>query len=340
MSCFVGVRYPSPFWRWVWVVAFTLVLVGSPASVAESSPRLCLLKSREAPFYTEAQKGFVEGLARLGYPVGQRVELEVFVLTGTKHDSAVLSTLMRRQPDLIVALGTDAALALKNLYQELEVERPTPIVFALVPDPLGLGIVESLERSGRPFAGGSLMVPPAKQFRLLRDLLPKARRLGVFYNQGNPLSTRLVEAARSEATGLGWELHAVPVRSSSEVAQQLNTLKGQVDALWVIPDAVSASGEGLQAMLAFAQREQVPIMGFSSTLVRQGALVALEVNFTDQGAQTAELAVRILEGAQPAELPVSPPRRLVLSLNLKTVRQMNLQIPEALLNLADEVIDQ
>lgn len=297
---------------------------------------IAILLSREGGIYADAVNRFRQELEAQGYTL----QPLTFALKGDRSDAELPRRVLERRPKVIVAVGTDAALLLKSHYERVPAQQQIPVVFTMVLDPVGQGLVVSAERSGSRFAGVALAVRPQRQFRILLDAVATVKRIGVVYNPKDPVSVRLIEQSREDAERMGLQLIAVPAEQPAQVAPVLQTLANAVDALWLIPDPVCASPEGFQALLEFATRHKLPVLAFAESYVRRGALLAAGVDLAEQGALAAEQVIRILNGEKPEDLPLLTPRRVLTYYNMRTARLLNLAIPEMLLNLAAKVYEQ
>ncbi len=314
-----------------------LLLAGGAAAqrpVIAGRARIVIIKTRDVPFYTAAQQGFVNGLKQRGYR-GEKVEIKTVSLTGNaKSDLALTQEQIRKRPNLLVTLGTDAT----RLVVEQKSDIPT--LFSAVLDPVSMGAAKSLEEPGGVFTGTTLLVSPGKQFDALLQSCPKARRIGVLYTENDSTSLAYLKEAQADAKRLGLEVRAVAVKPDQASKAALAGMAGAVDALWLIPDPASTGVQEMTDTLEFARVHKLPILGASSATVRAGALTALSANLEDLGDLTAEMAVRILEGTDsPAKMRARGPRRTQLTLNLDVARLLNIALPDALLSLADEVYD-
>ena len=318
------------------LLAAWLLTQCASAQRASAPPRLqiTIIKTRDVPFYTAAQQGFVSGLKQRGYR-SDRIEIKIVSLSGNpKTDLALALEQIRRRPNLLVTLGTDAT----RLIVEQKPDIPT--LFSVVLDPVSLGAAKSLEEPGGVFTGTTLLVPPGKQFDALLQSCPKVRRLGVLFTENDPTSLAYLKEAQADAKRLSLELRAIAVKPDQAGKAALEQMTGAVDALWLIPDPASTGAQEMKEALDFARVQRLPILGASSATVRAGALAALSANLEDLGDLTAEMAIRILEGTDsPAKMRVRGPRRTQLTLNLDSARLLNLALPDALLSLADEVVD-
>jgi putative ABC transport system substrate-binding protein len=297
---------------------------------------VAILQSREGGFYAEAVQRFHATLEQQGYSV----QTLTFVLKGDRSDQDLPRRILEKRPKVILAVGTDAAKAMRAHYEKLPASQQLPVVFLQVLDPIGEGLIQSVERSGTRFAGVALTVRPQRQLTALLDVAPDAKRVGVVYNPKDAVSQRLIEQAREDAARMGVALQEATAEQASQISDALKSLEGKVDALWLIPDPVCAAPEPSQRVLEFAEKHRLPVLAFAGAFVQRGALVATGVDMAEQGALAAEQVMRILEGEPPESLPLLTPRRTLTFYNLKTARRLNLTIPDMLLNLAAKVYEQ
>jgi len=309
---------------------------------AAAAPALVVvLQSSEklSALYQPAQTAFLDGLRHSGFRIGEDLAVETRTLkhtdtSSTKADDenkikrdddsfnrSVIRQIAASHPELVLALGTEASdLAASDLTN-------TAVVYAMVFRPPAA--------AGANTAGVTLAVPPAEQFRSLQSLNPAVRRIGVVYDPTNPISAPLVKQAADQVPGLGLTLVMGTANSPEDADKALDRLKGTIDALWIVPDTISASGRSL----LWAAHNHTPVIGLADTWVTAGALVALFPNYSDIGSQAAELAAKILRGVSPSSLVVRGPRRTLLWINENTARTLGITIPAAVRDTADHVVE-
>jgi putative ABC transport system substrate-binding protein len=233
---------------------------------------------------------------------------------------------------VIVGVSTPVALALKNAT------KTTPVVFAAVGDPVGLGLVDSLARPGGNTTGISnvSVTLSAKQLEILKQAIPRVSRVAVLVNR-DTLPLWLTET-ETGARALQIEIQPYRVRDAAQLPDAFSSMvRAQVDALMVLADvmflrsrthiAELARKAGLPTMFPF--REHVEVGG----LMSYGACIAEQV-------QRAAIYVdRILKGTKPADLPVEQPTRFEMVINLKIAKVLGLTIPPSVLVRADQVIE-
>lgn len=293
------------------------LLACAPGISAAAGGVVALLSHDAAP-YQEALEGFREQLGA----VGAAGPMEVVSLGGDPEKArAAVQQAVSSGARLILAAGAIAAEAARA-------QGEIPVVATLV---LDLG---SLPK-GAKVTGVTLAIPPAVQLGWLKRLLPGRTRIGVLYT---PQENReLVEKVRGLAQAAGLELVAQEVRSPKDLPGALEALGRRADVLWSLPDHAVYTAQTAKAILLFSFRNRIPLVGLSDAWVKAGALYALEPDYREVGAQSAELAARLLGNpGAPAPNPTAP-RGALLSVSLKTARQMKLDLPEALVRGARTV---
>lgn len=307
------------------VLTLLLFALGTvPISAYAAVPRLAILKSSQLEPFEMATAAITEGLAK--QPV--QPEVLTFDLGGEAANApSVLAQLEAALPQLVITVGT--------LATEVMLHAPgnVPVIFTMVLYPEQSGFLRS---SSHPVAGVSLDIPLAVQFSYLRQLLPKAQRLGVLYSAGE--TGAIVEAARKVTVGFGFELRAQEVGSAAEVVDALNKLLPQVDAMWSVADSNVFTSQTTPAIILAALRQGLPLFGISTAQVRAGAVLSLSADYADIGRQTAEYVNRALGGADLASLPVATPRTTLLTLNEKTAHHLGFPLPPDLKAAASEVL--
>lgn len=297
--------------------------------------RIIVIKTRDIPFYAPAVQGLIEGLKSKGYRVRERIDLKIVALSGKPEaDKALIEQQAASKPDLVVTLGTDATRLASD--QRLAM----PVLFSMVLDPVRLGVVKSLEKPGGNFTGITMPVSAGKQMDALLQAAPRVKRIGLLYTDQDPTSLAFLTEAKEDAGRLNLELIAIPVKPSQTTRDALKQFPSPPDALWLLPDPASSGLQALKETLDYARSNHLPVLGTSSGTVQAGALLALSANLEEQGNSLADMAARILEGAEtPSQMRVRGPRRTVLTLNLVSARAAGITIPKEMLHLADEVIE-
>jgi putative tryptophan/tyrosine transport system substrate-binding protein len=287
---------------------------------------------------TEAQPdpfiaGFREGMREQGYVEGQNL---AFVLRYAPGDpatvQAMLPELLEVSADLIVSSGP--------AIRAMRAATGKPVLFAISGDPVELGLAQSLSRPGRNFTGSTFLSLDVAQKRaqLLRELLPGLRTLAVLSNTTHPGEQSEHDATQKAADALSIRLAYVPFRSFPELDGALERLRGaSPDAMLVFPDGVTMVH---RARIAdFARAHRLPSMFGWREYCDAGGLASYGANQRATYVRLAAYADRLLQGQNPADLPIEQPTTFELVVNLKTAKALGVEIPPTLLARADEVIE-
>jgi ABC-type uncharacterized transport system substrate-binding protein len=280
---------------------------------------------------------FRKGLNEAGYVEGQNVTVEYHWLEG-QYDRlpALMADLVRRQVTVIAAPGNVPSLAAKAATATI------PIVFGVGGDPVQLGLVASLARPGGNVTGINFFVQEvvAKRLRLLHDLLPKAVRIAVLLNPGNAVvADGTLRDVQEAAPTMGLQIQTILNASTiGEIDAAFVTMAHErADALFVAGDAFFVSQRAQLA--ALTARDGVPAAYGVREPVAAGGLMSYGSDLADMFHQVGVYTGSILKGAKPAELPVLQSTKFEFVINLKTARALGIEVPSALLLIADEVID-
>jgi len=283
--------------------------------------------------YFSAIDGLRDGLRELGFEDGKQVILHVRDGKGDlKSVEAAARSLEGEKVDLIWAVATSVTLAAKRATKTV------PIVFYAGTDPVALGLVESFSKPGGRLTGihGQTTDLTAKRLELLKEMLPRLRRVVTFYRRDNP--SQSLKIARDAARQLKLELVERPVGSVEDLRAGLRALRpGEADALLYVADVVVASQ--MELIIESARAKRLPTMVQERGRVAKGALAAYGESFYAIGRLSAKLVQRVLLGADPGDLPVEQVDRFYFVINLKTAKALGLTIPQSLLARADEVIE-
>jgi putative tryptophan/tyrosine transport system substrate-binding protein len=287
----------------------------------------------EATAWSAYITAFAERLRALGWIEGRTVAIEYRWSDGRPERVAeIAAEFVRLKVDVIVTNGP----AVATLKQATSV---IPIVFAVALDPVGGGLVASLAQPGGNVTGQSTQQSDlaGKRVELLRDVVPRLRRLAIILNVGYPSAVLEMGEVQAAARALGIEVATLEIRRAEDIAPAFTALKGQVDALYVVVDALVVANLARINILAVGAR--LPTMFNTRAYVKAGGLMSYGPNLSDLFRRAADMVDKILRGAKPADIPVEQPTKFELIINLTTAKALGLEIPPTLLARADEVIE-
>jgi len=279
-------------------------------------------------------RAFLEGLKELGWTVGRNIRVEYRFGGGDLENT-------RRQAVELVALAPDVILATGTATERLlQVTRAVPIVFVIVPDPVGSGLVARLSRPGGNATGFvqfeySLT---GKWLELLKQIAPGVTRVAVLREPGITAGIGQFAAIQSVAPSLGVEVSPINLSDATEIERGVSDFAREANGGLV----VSASALGFthrELIVTLAARYKLPAVYFTRDYATSGGLISYGANFLDQFRRAASYVDRILKGEKPADMPVQAPTKYELVINLKTAKALGLTVPPSLLARADEVIE-
>jgi putative ABC transport system substrate-binding protein len=276
---------------------------------------------------------FAQALAGLGWVEGKNIRLDYRFAAG---DPSLYKTyaaeLLGLAPDAFLGSPSPAIAALRQQT------RTIPIVFVLVPDPVGQGFVQSLARPGGNLTGFSSYDAPlmGKWLEFLKEIAPGVTRVAVIFNPDTAFapSSSEIEAA---AASLGMTVTLAPVHDDAAIEEALAAQAREPGGgLVILPDSFAATHRDV--IIAAASRHRLPLIG-TPAFPGAGGLMSYMFDSVDLFAQAASYIDRILKGASPADLPVQYPTKFSLVINLKTAKALGLTVPQSMLMRADEVIE-
>lgn len=315
-----------------------MLLTFASAATAQSARKmarigvLCVPACKLGP-----HDAFMDELQKLGWIEGATIAIE-WKSPDYHLDRlpALAADLVRSKPDLIVAFTPFAARAAKNATSDI------PIVMLLVADPVGMGLASSLAHPGGNLTGVATLVPGGfngKALEILRELLPKAKRVAVFINPANEIHRLLYpKEAPPAAAKLGLQLDLFELRDPAELPDAVATAKARgAEALQVWSDPLFDIPPNRLPDLALPAG--LPSFSLFPNFVQAGGLCAYGPDIPVLARRGAHYIDRILKGTKPSELPIEQPTKFLLFLNLKTAKSLGLELPASLLARADGVIE-
>lgn len=274
------------------------------------------------------------GLRALGYVEGTNVVIEFRWAEGKYERLPQLAAeLVRSKVEIIVTYGTPGTLACKQATSTI------PIVMATAGDAVATSLVASIARPGGNITGSTFFNPElaAKRLELLRESLPRTRRVAALINPGNPAIGPVLQAMEPTAKSLKLELQKVEVRAPEELESVFSTMvAGRVDAVVVVEDGMLNANAKRIADLSVGKR--LPLIG-APELAEFGALMAFGVDQLPMFRRAAYFVDKILKGAKPGDIPIERATKFEMIVNLKTAKAFGVKFPQSILVRADKVIE-
>ena len=278
---------------------------------------------------------FQQGLQQFGWTIGRNVRIDSRWPVGdSERTRRYAAELVALAPDVILATGSAAAAPL------LQATRTVPVVFVIVPDPVGAGFVNSLARPGGN-ATGFIQFEygiSGKWLELLKQIAPGVTRAAILRDPAISAGIGQFGAIQAVAPSLGVEASPINVRAADEIERAVaDFARAPNGGLIITGSALAIFHRHL--IIALAAKHRLPAVYFQRTLVADGGLISYGADVLDQYRRAASYVARILKGEKPADLPVQTPTKYELVNNLKTAKALSLEIPSSVLARADEVIE-
>jgi putative ABC transport system substrate-binding protein len=319
------------------IVAFALALPTAQLAEAQQPrkvPRIGFLSSVSANSVRARLEAFKQGLRDLGWVEGQSIAIDYRLAEGRNDRLPGLAEeLVRLKVDVIVTHGVVATLAARRATAAI------PIVFGSADDAVAAGLVASLARPGGNVTGLTVISPElsGKRLELLREVIPRLKRLAVLRNPTNPVSLPELKETQVAAQLLGLLIQSLEVTDPGGFAGAFSAMtREQAGALIVLSDAMF-TGRHAQ-IVDHAAKSRLPAIYWTREFADAGGLMSYGPNVADLWRRSAVYVDKILKGAKPADLPVEQPTKFELVINLKTAKALGLSIPQSVLFRADQVI--
>jgi putative ABC transport system substrate-binding protein len=281
-------------------------------------------------------KAFQEGLKGLGYVDGRTISLEHRFPNETPERFVDMAAeLAALKPDILVAVTPTAAIAAQRATSAI------PIIFIVVPDPIGSKLVSSLSRPGGNITGLTHIAAElsAKRLALFKEAVPRLSRVALLINTNDQRSTvSYIEETQGAARSLGLTIYPAEVRAASDFVQAFEKIVEQnIDGVVAGPDGLFYQNRETIAQLAL--KHGLPLMVYSRETLEAGALMSYGADVQALFRRSAFYIDKVLKGEKPADLPVEQPTKFEFLINLKAAKALGLTIPESFLARADEVIE-
>jgi len=277
---------------------------------------------------------FRRGLRESGYIEGRDVVIEWRFAGGDYNRvPGFVNDLLQREVEVIVVTTTRGAQLVKRATSTV------PVVIALVTDPVGAGLADSLAHPGGNVTGLSAMTVhlSAKRLQLLKETIPRLSRVTVLWNPATPWHPLAIEELRNAAASLSIDLSLARVQAADEFdAVFAGAIRDRSQAVYVVESPLFFSHQTLLAKLASGAR--LPSMSGERRFAEEGGLMSYGTNLGDLLRRSAGYVDKILKGAKPADLPIEQPTKFEFVVNLRTAKALGLTIPQSVLLQADDLI--
>ncbi|MCM3764885.1 ABC transporter substrate-binding protein [Neobacillus niacini] len=292
----------------------------------EKTVKVGITQIVEHPSLDAAREGFIAALKDAGYEEGKNLKLDYQNAQGDMNNNAsIAQKLVADKNDLILAIATASAQSVVKSTKEI------PILFTAITDPVGAQLVQSIEKPGGNVTGTSDTHPDAIKNTIgaIKKFIPNAKKVGIIYNNGEPNSVVNVKNAKKALEAEGLEPVETTISQSSEVKQAAESLVGRADVFYIPKDNTVVSA--LESVLTVANAQDIPTFVGEGDSVKRGAFASYGLDYHALGYTTGKMAVDILKGKKPAEIPVGYPEKLKLFINKKAAADQGITLTDEML---------
>ena len=278
---------------------------------------------------------FLKAFEQLGWTDGRNVQIEVRWAGGDEAKiRKYAEELVARSPDVILTSGSSGAEVV------LKATRTIPIVFAVVPDPVGSGFVKRLSRPGENATGFMMFEYNlcGKWLELLKEIAPSVTHAAVLLDPTFVAGIGQFAVIQAVAPSVGLEVSPIDLHEPNQIERAIATFAQSPNG-GMIQAASGIGATNVNLIITAAARYKLPAVYDQRPYVAAGGLISYGPNFPDQYRRAAGYVDRILRGEKPADLPVQAPNKYELAINLKTAKTLGVSVPQSLLARADEVIE-
>ncbi len=307
---------------------FVFAGCGSSSTSDDNATNIGVIQLAEHPALDQSYEGFIQALKDAG--VDAHIELK-----NAQGDPSNCETIVNKfvndQVDLILAIATNAAQAAANATETI------PVVLTAVTDPEFSGLVDSNEHPGHNVTGTSDLTPVEAQIDLLKEILPDAQNVAILFNGAEDNSIFQADMAEKAIAAKGMNAEKVSVSELNQIQSIVESLVGKVDAIYIPTDNLLA--EGMATVTMITNENKIPVIVGEEGQVVNGGLATYGLSYFNLGYKAGEMAVEILNGANPAEMAIGylPAEDCELIINMETVKELGLTIPDTVLNRAKKI---
>ncbi len=320
-----GIR---PFYKSLAILVFlsaVILLSEKPARQADIAMKhFSLVQFNDSPLSELPMQGIIEALEEYGMIMNRDYRLHI---TNAQGDMATLNLLIDAvvtdRPDLVFLTSTP------TLQTAVRKIRDIPVVFTVVADPVIAGAGASFTDHLDNVTGISTLGDYEGMIKIVKEFFPDIRTIGTLFTPGESNSVKNLDVMRKHAMEANIELIAVPVNSSQEITDAMLALAARrPELICQIIDNLTSMSSG--AIIRLAREQRIPVFGFVSDQVKQGAVLVVSRDYHQAGKDAVRLAVKILDGASPGDIPFEFVSRTEIMLNYEAAGFFNIRIPASL----------
>lgn len=284
------------------------------------------------PSLDNCREGFIKGLEDNGFVEGGNLEIEYQAAQANDSmNTQIAQTFANGGMDLVCGIATPSAQALYVACKEKKI----PVVFNAISDPIGAGLAVSETEPMEGISGVSDLLPVEDQLKLIRAVLPDAKKIGILYTTSEMNSISTIEIYKNLAPKYGFEIVDKGIAKQAEVTQAADVLLNEVDCISNLTDNTVVAA--LSAVLEKANAKNIPVFGSEEEQVKNGCIASAGLDYLSLGVQAGNMAARVLKGEDISKIPFETIKESKLTVNESVASKLGIEIPEEISGNADIV---
>ena len=315
------------------VVSMTACGGSESADTSDDVIKIGVMQFGEFTALQNCYDGFVQGLEDAGYVDGENIKINYLsAAADTANCPTIADTLINDESDLIFAIATPSVSCIKEKTTDI------PVLFSAVTDAVASELVASNEEPGANISGTSDMNPVAEQIDLIKEMLPDAKKVAVLYCSSESNSAAQYELAKAQIEKIGMECVQKTISTIDEAKSVIESMAGEVDAIYIPTDNTLADSMTLVAQAA--NECKLPVVVGEPGMVENGGTATYGIDYIELGKQTAAMAVKVLESENPLETIAKMPvefqtKDCITAINQASVDALGLKLPKSITDRAE-----
>ncbi len=308
----------------------------SGGDTASGSYKIGISQFAEHGSLDNCREGFLAGLAEEGIVEGENLKVEYDnAQSDTSVTTTIASSFISQNVDMIAAIATPSAAAAYNAARDTDI----PVVYTAINDPVSAGLANADGTGTGNDTGSSDILPVEEQLKMIREILPEAKKIGILYTTSEANSVSTIESYKELAGEYGFEIVDTGINTIADVDLAAADIVEKVDCICNLTDNTVV--QALQTVLDKANSKNIPVFGSEIEQVKNGCVASMGIDYYELGKQTGIMAAKILKGeAKAQETPFITAEKAELYVNTAAAGKIGLTLDEAYLANAAEKFDE
>lgn len=304
---------------------------GSNGSKKESY-KVGVVQLADHPSLDNCRTGFIQGLAAEGFTDGDNITIDEKSAAGDMSaNSQIAQTFASGGYDLVCGIATPSAQALYAACHD----KGIPVIFNAVSDPIAAQLAKSATEPLDGITGVSDSLPVVDQLKLIRSMMPEAKKIGIIYTTSEANSVSTIETYKKEAPNYGFEIETIGIGAESEVAQAADVILEKVDCISNMTDNTVVSA--LAVVLDKANAKKIPVFGSEEEQVKNGCIASAGLDYIELGKQAGIMAAKVLKGESVSSIPYETLKESKITVNKTVCEKLGITAPADVLENATTV---